>query len=112
MSIVLTHISEQRDLTIKKNISILEYLITDALRYLSTKGISNDLKSQLYDVLLKLKAYWSSSSVKDPNLKEIKAWLGKHTTEAIGLRNTGTVSMYVIATMVYIFIRAFRMDKI
>lgn len=112
MSIVLTHISEQKNLTIKKNISILEYLITDALRYLSTKGISNDLKSQLYDVLLKLKAYWSSSSVKDPNLKEIKAWLGKNTTAAIGLRNTGTVSMYVIATMVYIFIRAFRMDKV
>ena len=59
-----------------------------------------------------LLTFTKSYDIDDPNLKEIKAWLGKNTTAAIGLRNTGTVSMYVIATMVYIFIRAFRMDKV
>ena len=109
---VLIHISSNDSMyLVKDKINIPEYLISNAMGYLTNKGLTTNMSNRLYEVFISLKAYWSSSSVKDPILKKIKAFYTDEVIAATGKRTTYIVATYVIAVLLYIFIRAYRMSK-
>ena len=106
---ILKYISNTGDITLtKEQVNIPEYLITNAMLYLTRKGFTDNLSQKLYSALIAIKAYWSSSSVNDPILKKIKAHLSTLVTKAVSRRTNYIVATYVLATMLYIFIRAYR----
>lgn len=80
--------------------------IESAIAYLRTKKITGSYHKHMLDSITYLRNYWSSSSVKDKDLKKTKKYLFDVTNKATGKRTKWLLSTVSISVMLYIFIRS------
>lgn len=80
--------------------------ITKTIEYNRTKGIMSDYRSQILDMITNVKGYWSSSSVKDPEVKYIKKYLFNLSKKALDKKTKFLLVTNSIGVLLYIFLRA------
>lgn len=84
----------------------IEVSIVATLNYLRTKDITSDYNKHAYEILNLMKRYWSSSSVKDADIKHIKKYLYDIAGKATGLKTKWLLATITIGVLMYVFIRA------
>lgn len=85
---------------------IIETSIISSLEYLTTKKKTKDFIKYLYEILLILKSYYSSSNTKNQNNKKLKNILQKLVKKHIRRINNSMCNKLVIAVIVYLFLRS------
>lgn len=109
----LKYISENYDFITKhKNaIDFIDISIETTISYIRTKGIITDYHKHALDILKHMKGYWSSSSVKDKEIKQVKEFLNDITYIAIGKKTKWVLASITIAVLLYIFLRSIYIKK-
>jgi len=80
--------------------------IESAISYLRVRNITSDYNKHVIEIMEYLKNYWSSSSVKNKEIKKTKKYLFDLTNQATGKRTKWLLSTISISVMLYIFIRS------
>lgn len=86
--------------------------VINNINYLSTKGIKGEYKDNILDVLNYCRGYWTSSSVKDPEVLRVKKYLNKEISKISKRKTRWVVTSSVIGVILYIFLRTIVQDKI
>lgn len=105
---VITNISNNFDDT-KYNKSKSDFIaiaIVNTIAYINTKGITGDYKANIMTILKYMKGYWTSSSVKDKDVKLVKVQLLKIVTKNSSRKTKWLVTSMSIGVLLYIFTRA------
>jgi hypothetical protein len=90
----------------KVNTKFVETSINATFKYLRTKGITHDYKKRIYEILLHMKGYWSSSSVRDKDILEAKKYVKNIIKTATGIKTEWVLSTICISILIYVFLRA------
>ena len=101
----LKYMSENIDLKDTK-VNFLEIIILTTIDYINKKGIVTDYNKQLGNILVHIKGIWSSSSVKDKEIKECKDYLSKIVKQGIGVKTPWYITTIVISIAMYVFARS------
>lgn len=90
---------------------ILEHTINITISYLRTKNIVGDYHSKAYEILMLMKGYWSSSSVKDVEVKYLKKYTYDIAEKATGKKTSWMLATISISVLLYIFLRSIYKNK-
>jgi hypothetical protein len=66
----------------------------------------SDFRSNILTMLVNIKGYWSSSSVKDPDVKHIKKYLYNLSKKALDKKTKFLLVTNSIGILLYVFLRA------
>jgi len=80
--------------------------ILQTIKYINEKNISHDYAGNIYNIINMMKGYWSSSSVKDKEVKHVKKLLYNITHKATGKKTKWLLVTISINILIYIFVRA------
>lgn len=84
----------------------VEKSIITCLNYLTSKNITGDFIPRMYEIILILKSYLSSSNIKDNDTKKLKKELQKLSGSALMRCNSSAKTNLGIAIIIYIFLRS------
>jgi hypothetical protein len=90
---------------------IIEHTINTTITYLRTKNIVSDYNANAYNILVLMKGYWSSSSVKDPIVKHLKDYIFNIAKIATKKKTTWLLASITISVLLYIFLRSLYKNK-
>jgi hypothetical protein len=90
---------------------VLEHTINITINYLRTKNIVNNYHVNAYNILILMKGYWSSSSVKDPIVRHMKDYTYHVAQKATGKKTSWMLASISISVLMYIFLRAIYRNK-
>lgn len=104
---------------ISKNIKVkpeskddfIKIAIETTINYSRTKNIVGNYNKHIYNILIFMKGYWSSSSVRDTDVKHIKNYLNNVAQTATGKKTKWLLATITIGVLLYIFLRAIVKNK-
>ena len=82
-----------------------------SLEYLRTRDIVSDYNKHVYKILILMKNYWSSSSVKGADIKHTKEYLFNIAGTATNVKTKWVLTSIVIGVMLYVFLRGLYKNK-
>lgn len=101
----LRFISLKVDMHTKDKLDVIEYIIITTITYLRRRGITANYKDKVYEILIHMKNYWSTTTVTNKAIADVKDYLSEVVTASSGLRTNYVVATYVLAIILYIFLR-------
>jgi len=107
MNRALLELSESYD-SRKSRVDIMSELMLLSIDYLATKDITGDYKTNLVSTIINLRGYWSSGSVKDHRVKEVKGYVYGLVKSVSGRKTKWYLAANSLAVIVYLFVRAVR----
>ena len=90
---------------IKEKDWIVETTIISSLEYLISKKRTKDFVKYMYEILLILKSYYSSSNTRNQDNKKLKKILQDLVKKSVKRANGSVCSKLSIASIIYIFMR-------
>lgn len=102
----LKYISEKLVIKPSSADDFIEISIDTTINYMTSKGITHDYANRILDVMMNMKGYWSSSSVKDSKVIHVKKYVSNIVSEATGLKTNWQIASISIAVLIYVFLRA------
>ena len=91
---------------IKEKDWIVETTIISSLEYLISKKRTKDFVKYMYEILLILKSYYSSSNTRNQDNKKLKKILQDLVKKSVKRANGSVCSKLSIASIIYIFMRS------
>ena len=85
--------------------------IITSISYLRQCGIVDEYNKQVLDCLNRMKGFWSSSSVKSPEVKYIKNYLFNIAQSATGVKTKWMITTITIGILLYVFLRSMYKNK-
>lgn len=85
----------------------LEAMISNSIMYMSTKGIFNNYKDKLYQVINICLSYWKAGNIKDKISREIKTVFFELVEEKLPDKPRSIIFNLSVATIVYIVVLCF-----
>jgi len=102
----LTYISENSMRDIKGTGFLIEASIDIPIEYLSKQQILSNYQSDINQILIMLKNYYTGSRVDNKDMDKVKKMLKKIYMHATGKKNKTAVSNIRVGVMLYIILRA------
>lgn len=106
LTLTLKYLANEVDVNQNDKDNFIAVTIESAISYLRIKNITSEYNKHMLDIMEYLKNYWSSSSVKNKEIKKTKKYLFNLTNQATGKRTKWLLSTISISVMLYIFIRS------
>lgn len=102
----LKYITNEIEVNQNDKDNFINVTIESAIAYLRTKKITGSYHKHMLESIDYLRNYWSSSSVKNRELKKTKKYLFDITNKATGKKTKWLLSTVSISVMLYIFVRS------
>lgn len=103
---VLKYISSDPKIYSDPKNDFIAISIQNTMAYTRSKGITGEYNKRTLEILKMMKGYWSSSSVKDADVKNIKKYLYDIASKAINSKTKSLISTISISILLYIFLRS------
>jgi hypothetical protein len=107
----LKYISENLEIKPGSKDDFIEVVMNNTISYLRTKNITGEYNKKVLDILKYMKGYWSSSSIKDKDIKYTKKYLTDIAYKATNKKTKWLLATISISVMLYIFLRAIGKNK-
>jgi len=107
----LIYMSEHVDIKIDSDEDFLNISIMKTISYINSKGINTDYNSRIVEILKHMKNYWTSSSVKDKEIRVTKDNISKIVVKATNKKTKWLVAITTVGVMLYIFLRALMKNR-
>jgi len=107
----LRYISEHVEITPGSKDDFIMVIYNHSLEYLRTRDIVSDYNKHVYKILILMKNYWSSSSVKGADIKHTKEYLFNIAGTATNVKTKWVLTSIAIGIMLYVFLRGLYKNK-
>jgi len=105
----LSCVSDIKDEQDQKQIySYVETIVIKDLEYLQRINLNIEQRENIYKAISLIKNYWSSSKVKDPEMKEIKNYFNKLAFTCTGKKTSWLLVSLAIGIITYIFLMSLK----
>jgi len=91
-----------------KHDKYLEYIILKTIEYCTSKGIFTDYRGNIVAVMNYSRGYWSSGSVNDRQVLEVRHKIKNTVASTIKRKTKWVIASNTIATIIYLFVRAIK----
>ena len=89
-----------------RNYKLIDDIVIKTINYVNTKGMRNNYRDNVLNIATHMRGYWSSGSVKDPEVTAVKKYIAELVKTATGRRTAWVVAANTTAIIVYLFVMA------